>query len=165
MQRAYPPQESSIKMMIDNWCPHFPLLKLLYISKHWFTSSFIIYSLINRIHINSAFRIKSPKGAVKLRMASNLEMHGYSTARACLCLHSNVQLCKQQHSLPSWIHPTGLSLVWVELVAAPWTTSQWLTTPESFLCWGCGIQSYWPHCSDTVPCPGQKGPVNMQMKL
>lgn len=61
-------------------------------------------------------------------------------------------------SLLSWIHPAGLSRVWVGLVVAPLTTSQWLMTPESFRCWVYETPSCWLHCSDTVPCREQKGP-------
>lgn len=82
----------------------------------------------------------------------------------CVCFRKHSIKCAQreQHEkglcLPSWIHPTGLSQVWVGLVAAPLTTSRWSTTPESFLCWGCGTLSCWLHCNDMVPCRGQKGP-------
>ena len=61
-------------------------------------------------------------------------------------------------SLPSWIHPTGLSQVWAGPAGAPLTTSRWLTTPESFLCWGCESPSCWRRCNDTAPCRGRKGP-------
>lgn len=79
-----------------------------------------------------------------------------------VCIASAVQ---EVLGLPSWIHPAGLSPVWAGLVGAPLTTSRWSTTPESFLCWGCGTPSCWLHCNDTVPCRGQKGPGCMKMTV
>lgn len=75
-------------------------------------------------------------------------------------VHSNS--AKTRLSLPSWSHPRGLSRVWVGPAAAPSTTSQWWTTPESFLCWGCGNPSCWRRCSGTAPYRGQRGPAQIQ---
>lgn len=159
-----PHAEGVPELVTDNWCSFILLYNYCLGQEYCFISNPQTPSFMKTILCSRKPRKAIQTGSDRF---AHWDTQEWNTSFLCCkhtitCIHLRLVAWQEQHrkglSLPSWIHPTGLSQVWVGPAGAPLTTSRWLTTPESFLCWGCESPSCWRHCNDTAPCRGRKGP-------